>query len=119
MDGASFSNDGDVPLNQGSSDAWIATLSLPLLTEKNAGRQALLFSPNPTTGFTTIHLAQAGAVKRVRIIDSQGQIVQDNSYKSHGFQIAIDLGNLTPGIYLAEVVLEDGSKATERVVRCE
>ena len=60
--------------------------------------------PNPTRGTITI---EADNIEQVRVVDMLGQVVEDRRYKRDD-SVTLDMGHLSPSIYLLEVKTKDG-----------
>jgi len=76
--------------------------------------EGLDISPNPTSGNLTIQLPDVIS-GRLSIIDVTGQVVltQDLAYEE---ELSIDLFGYNSGMYLVEVVSDEGERYVERVV---
>ena len=60
--------------------------------------------PNPTRGTITI---EADNIEQVRVVDMLGQVVEDRRYNCDD-SVTLDMGHLSPSIYLLEVKTKDG-----------
>jgi len=67
--------------------------------------------PNPATGYFTLSSSKAG---RVFIVDISGRVVTNARIVSGNNTINVE--NLTPGIYFVNTILEDGSRASDKLI---
>jgi acetyl esterase/lipase len=100
--------------NIGSTSVKYATWNITLTRGTNVGllevdnKAAFNVYPNPTSG--VVNFASAQKISAVRIIDITGKsVVETNETK-------IDVSTLNKGIYFVEVTLENGAKATKRLL---
>lgn len=104
--GASFSNDGDVSLNRGLSDIWIAQLT-PFLGVDDNDLSTVVLYPNPNNGQFYINLSSLNEVSSISIVDVLGRLVySDTNVSSETVEIN---QNLAAGMYV--VTVKSGASA--------
>jgi hypothetical protein len=114
--GSSESDNVDVTDNNGNADYWVAYLDNPsarvassVTEESNA---ATMF-PNPTVGMVTI--TSATEMTDVVVYDLNGRALISTPVDQ--FQANIDLSSFPNGIYLAKVMMADGSQQITRIIK--
>ncbi len=111
--GGSFSNDGEVTGNSGSTDFWIVKLTSVVGIDEFAGINRSLFYPNPTSGQITIH-TEAELVGSTYIISNTlGKVVLSGKLASTN--AILDIGNLSSGIY--QIRLGDQNVQTFKFIK--
>lgn len=95
-----------------TSMAWQLVDEEVLSTDENV-ITGLKISPNPTTGIVNIALPLGQTLKSLTLYDVLGREVLNRT----GTITSMDLTNYTPGIYLAQLVTEDGIIQAVRVVK--
>jgi len=111
--GYSQSNDGDVPGNYGDYDVWVIKLSPENMGIGEIKEDNLYLYPNPTTGI--INLQTKEAIQSVSVYNSVGQRVTLNPLNKEN--TAIDISNLSAGIYFVEVTLTDKEIKRYKVIK--
>ena len=85
--------------------------AVPELTKVNLG---LLVYPNPATETVNISVAENLKVEKVRVYEVMGRVVLEKRMAEN--KIMLDIGDLSPGIYLIEVETKDGLREVKRIV---
>ncbi len=96
----------------GASDSRGFVAPATVGMDENTLEQNLRAYPNPTNGLLTLDLGMAGAAS-VEVFNVLGERVLSNSLQGSGAR-TIDLGALTNGIYVVNVVA-DGFQATRTI----
>lgn len=81
----------------------------PTLDTKN-----LIIYPNPASDQITVYV-NSNVFSSYEILDHQGRMIRKGSVTAGQENITINLSDLSPGIYLLNVLSESG-KMTERIV---
>ena len=105
-------NDGRIYASPMAGGVWYS--ELPAAPDAVAiNEEALLtISPNPSTNMVKV---SGKELKQIEVFNMQGQCV--DSYQVEGQEARIDLGDLPAGIYLFNVVGEDGSRFIRKVLK--
>ena len=103
--GDTWSNNGDINGNHGSSDFWIVKLS-PEATPTSAPQsQPLTISPNPATQSITLNIPTETSTLKVRITDLVGRELKKQSVLNNG---TMDVSALPNGLYLVTATARSG-----------
>ena len=102
-------------INVNEDDEAILMLGVSSTPKLNLDKTSLSLYPNPVSGeFLGISLKNTNQnIQSVDILDAQGRICQSKQ----GQTDRISTENLTKGIYLLRIRLENGLSLTERFVR--
>ena len=74
--------------------------------------------PNPTTDFIVLNFEKTIYENvQISIVNSLGQVIQNQTFKSINQQERIDLNNLPQGVYYCRVQTEKGNWVQAFVVR--
>jgi len=111
--GGSFSNDGEVTGNNGSTDFWIVKLTSVLGVDEFTGINRSLFYPNPTSGQITIQTDAEFVGSTYIISNTLGKVVQSGRLVSTND--ILDIGNLSSGIY--QIRLGDQTVQTFKFIK--
>lgn len=78
------------------------------------GGNDIIAYPNPITVETTLHLktVQPGRIQKVTLYDMAGKMVYDGAYRER-----LDVSGLVPGLYLINVIDNDGTVSVYRIVK--
>ena len=79
----------------------------------------LVVYPNPASGFVNVAVAANVKVDKVRVYEVTGRVVLIQSPLiplRQGGTISLDVGGLSPGMYLFEVETRDGQREVKRLV---
>ena len=116
LSGITFSNDGDVSGNHGSSDIWVVKLSPFSLSTTSIHPSALNVSPNPSTGRFIVNTGAApGTSIDLQIFDLSGNTLHKKQLEEGG---EADLGNLPSGNYFLRAITPDGTVYQGKVIKC-
>jgi len=112
------STNGDVHGNHSDNgaDAWIVKLGMDEVGLSEMESLQFTISPNPTTNAFTLQLARTVQALPVSLLDATGRLVQTHQLNTTG-PIILDLSGHENGLYLVQVRFDDGSTATQRVVK--
>ena len=103
--GGTYSNDGDVSGNHGTSgitvDVWVVKLFATVGLNEIFQADLISVFPNPTTGILNIESNEA--IKQIEVFDMLGKLVL-----TIGYEKQIDLSNLNSGLYLIRFTSENG-----------
>lgn len=115
--GRSWSNDGDVTGNHGSSDFWIVKLSPESVsTGDNPGKKdRLTIFPNPSSGWLYFNTPLT-EILQLSIADLTGGTVTYPVIHASG---SIDVSNLPNGIYNFSIVTREGEVLSANFVKQE
>ncbi len=103
-----FSNDGDVTVNNGASDIWIVQLTPFLGVDDTDLGSTILLYPNPNTGQFYLNFSSLKDVSSISIIDVLGRSVYSNINISPE---TVEINqNLAAGMYV--VTVKSGASAT-------
>ncbi len=106
--GTTFSNDGDVTVNNGASDIWIVQLTPFLGVDDTDLGSTILLYPNPNTGQFYLNFSSLKDVSSISIIDVLGRSVYSNINISPE---TVEINqNLAAGMYV--VTVKSGASAT-------
>ena len=106
--GTTFSNDGDVTVNNGASDIWIVQLTPFLGVDDTDLGSTILLYPNPNTGQFYLNFSSLKDVSSILIIDVLGRSVYSNINISPE---TVEINqNLAAGMYV--VTVKSGASAT-------
>jgi hypothetical protein len=80
-------------------------------------RSGFSVQPNPTTGVVLVLLSSATEAGQLIMRNAMGQELSTQRVRSGDARITIDLAPFGQGIYLLELLLDDGTSTVERVVK--
>ena len=107
--GCTYSNNGDVTLNHGSSDLWIVKLSPESLATSTFQQDKLTVFPSPTTNLLHLQTPNDFAIDTIIVTDSTGKtILQKNRNMNQ-----INTQNLAPGIYFLQATANNKTYQTK------
>lgn len=113
--GASASNNGDLPGNNGSSDVWVVKLGAdPLSVPELSDMAPIRVFPNPSTNHIQVELPPDMRNAHWQLHDAQGRVVVKG--REPGTSLSIDLQHLAPGAYTL-VVEARGERQSVVVVK--
>ncbi len=97
-----------LPVNAGSDSAWLGYVPTSINHVGNINNLVHMY-PNPANNQLLITTGQL-AMKEIKITDVIGNAVMANIYSGTGIiaQQQLDISNLTPGIYVVEVLTDKG-----------
>ncbi len=117
LSGITFSNDGDVSGNHGSSDIWVVKLSPISLSTTSIHPSALNVSPNPSTGRFIVNTGAApGTSIDLQIFDLSGNTLHKKQLEEGG---EADLGNLPSGNYFLRAITPDGTVYQGKLIKSQ
>ena len=70
--------------------------------------------PMPASDLMHVSYSGQGSLQGYAMIDASGGVLQDNEVEGDSF--SVDVGGMTPGIYVLRLTLEDGRRVGQRVV---
>ena len=70
--------------------------------------------PMPASDLMHVSYSGQGSLQGYAMIDASGGVLQDN--EAEGDSFSVDVGGMTPGIYVLRLTLEDGRRVGRRVV---
>lgn len=84
--------------------------------QKTGKKDKLDFSlyPNPANDFVNLSIKNAERHLKGRLIDNNGQVVKD--FKFHGQQKRLDITNQRQGLYMLEIIGQDGIRSSEKLI---
>jgi len=112
ISGYTFSNDGDITINQGEYDSLVIKLGSDNLYKPNFNnQQSVDLYPNPVENFLNIDVKNYNPNQEIKIIDVLGntlnsQVLMDSKNK-------IDISSLSNGVYLVIFKDKNYSKITK------
>jgi len=113
--GASESNNGDLPGNNGSSDVWVVKLGAdPLSVAELSDMAAIRVFPNPSKDHIQVQLPLSMRNAQWQLHDAQGRVVVKG--REPGTSLSIDLQHLASGAYTL-VVEARGERQSVVVVK--
>lgn len=98
----------DPTLRAGQTEDYTVTVG-PTLHTGDFDSKGFRIYPNPTSGIITVQ--SNTAVKVITVFNTLGQ--QISSQQS----ATIDLSAVAPGMYLIQVILQDGTSSTQKIIR--
>jgi hypothetical protein len=111
--GGSISNDGDVSGNHGDADSWVVKLNSSQLSIENSEPELFSVFPNPAQSSINVKADNKLIGKSYAINDNTGKIVLSGKINSE--KTAIEIGNLSGGIYLFSV--GENLKQTFKIIK--
>lgn len=89
-------------------DTVIKPLVISIVGIENSENQKFKISPNPNNGNFTIEIPESIEIQRIEILSMQGKKIKDfNKFETKSKQIALNINNLTKGLYYLKVITED------------
>lgn len=119
--GETWSNDGDVSGSHGdgtgnTADAWVAKLAPDEVGISEVQSAAFSAFPNPTSGNVTVQSQTDRVITSLDLLDATAHLTF-RSTKSTAIPIVLDLEDRKPGLYLLRIHFDDGTTATERIIK--
>ncbi|MBN8680500.1 MAG: T9SS type A sorting domain-containing protein [Chitinophagales bacterium] len=112
--GETYSSDGDVSSNQGSSDFWIVKLTPETSATSAPTAIPLNLYPNPTTHWINLNLPIIEQDMQVNITDEQGKLLQSRSIRTDE---KLDIAALPSGVYWVSAVSKSGQVYAGKFVK--
>ena len=88
-------------------------------TDETLLEKQLTIQPNPNNGqFTLINKDNTSHIEQLLVYDAIGRLVwfPTNINYTGNQSIAIDLGDIATGVYLLEIILDNGQRMVKKVV---
>jgi hypothetical protein len=111
--GDSYSSDGDVSANQGSSDFWIVKLAPETSTSAPTAIPLNLY-PNPAQDWFRLNLPITEPNMHISITDAQGRVVLAKTIRSDE---RLDVAALEPGVYGVSALAQSGQVYAGKLVK--
>jgi hypothetical protein len=112
--GDSYSNNGDVSSNQGSSDFWIVKLSPETSSTSTPTAIPLNLYPNPASNWITLNLPITEPNMQVSITDELGKQVLSRTIRTDE---KLDISTLKAGVYWVSAVSVSGQVYAGKIVK--
>ena len=104
--GNTYSNNGDVSGNHGSSDAWVVKLGEDAFGIDESGANTFTIAPNPAHALLRIGLSAPMNNARITLSNALGaEVLQD---RMSGLATTLDLGDLPRGLYVLTLRWDKG-----------
>ena len=107
--GYSYSNDGNVTVNNGLTDMWLVKLTAEQLSNSGFSQGSLEVFPNPTTNLLNLQIPVDLAIDAIIVTDLTGKKVLEQTSIQH----QINTQNLASGIYFLKVIVGDQTYKTK------
>jgi hypothetical protein len=107
--GYSYSNDGNVTINNGLIDMWLVKLTAEQLSNSGFSQGSLEVFPNPTTNLLNLQIPGELAIDAIIVSDLTGKKVLEQTPIQH----QINTQNLVSGIYFLKVIVGDQTYKTK------
>ena len=73
--------------------------------------------PNPVVEETTVSIHSKSAIRQITIFDIKGTLIDQFQYQSNQSRQKINLGNLSPGVYMLKVSDKNGNQGSYKVTK--
>jgi len=115
--GRALSNNFDVSNNHGDYDVWVVKLGPADVGLAENDPNHFTVSPNPAQSSITLDFGHKALPEHLSLLDAAGRVLSMWSLMDTTSPFVLDLSDHDSGLYLVQLRFDDGSTATERLVK--